>query len=134
MDGEIVVPFSPESLLSSVGTQLLPHQTLWYSRTVTLAIPRNKRALLHFGAVDQNCTVYCNGKKAGNHEGGYWPFCFDVTELLQSGDNLFTVSVTDASKDVYKRQTLYSCFVSSIVHPPVLKRQISVIRNFFTQF
>ena len=109
MDGEIVVPFSPESLLSSVGTQLLPHQTLWYSRTVTLAIPRNKRALLHFGAVDQNCTVYCNGKKAGNHEGGYWPFCFDVTELLQSGDNLFTVSVTDASNvsnEAYGKQSL----------------------------
>ena len=35
-DGEIIVPFSPESPLSGVGRQLQPHQTLWYRRTLTL--------------------------------------------------------------------------------------------------
>src|SRR5512144_1952811 len=33
-DGEIVVPFSPESVLSGVGRQLQPDELLWYRRTV----------------------------------------------------------------------------------------------------
>ena len=31
-DGEILVPFSPESELSLVSRTLLPSQTLWYQR------------------------------------------------------------------------------------------------------
>ena len=61
-DGEIVVPFSPESLLSGVGRQLLPGQTLWYRRAARFKGAAGRRILLHFGAVDQCCTVYLNGK------------------------------------------------------------------------
>jgi hypothetical protein len=32
-DGEIVVPFSPETVLSGVGRQLQPDEWLWYRRT-----------------------------------------------------------------------------------------------------
>ncbi|MGW5079854.1 glycoside hydrolase family 2, partial [Micromonospora echinospora] len=35
-DGEIIVPFSPESTLSGVGRQLQPGETLWYRRPLTL--------------------------------------------------------------------------------------------------
>jgi len=96
-DGEIVVPFSPESLLSGVLRQLLPGQTLWYRRAVRFDGSDGQRILLHFGAVDQRCTVYMNGKTAGTHEGGYWPFCFDVTELVNIGDNTLVVAVQDDS-------------------------------------
>ena len=52
-DGEIVVPFSPESELSGVNRSLLPSQTLWYRRVVRLPEGFNRgRVLLHFGAVD----------------------------------------------------------------------------------
>lgn len=97
-DGEIVVPFSPESLLSGVGRQLRPGQTLWYKRSLRLdSGHRGQKLLLHFGAVDQCCTVYCNGREAGSHSGGYWPFYFDITELAHEGDNILTVSVRDDS-------------------------------------
>ena len=33
-DGEILVPFSPESLLSGVNRQLQPGQYLWYERSL----------------------------------------------------------------------------------------------------
>jgi len=109
-DGDIVVPFSPESLLSGVGRQLLPGQTLWYQRTVHFDRPDDgRRLLLHFGAVDQHCDVYCNGIKAGAHSGGYWPFYFDITTLVRDGDNTLTVAVTDDSDtglEAYGKQKL----------------------------
>lgn len=108
-DGEIVVPFSPESLLSGVKRQLLPDQTLWYKRNVQLEKLQGQRLLLHFGAVDQHCTVYFNGKEVGSHSGGYWPFSFDITELVQEGENILTVAVTDDSDtgiEAYGKQNL----------------------------
>ncbi|GHV95747.1 glycosyl hydrolase [Spirochaetia bacterium] len=109
-DGEIIVPFSPESALSGVGHALLPGQRLWYRRTFTVETLReNARLLLNFGAVDQNCTVYVNGKSAGSHEGGYWPFSFDITELLIPGSNTLSLEVTDESdrgKQAYGKQSL----------------------------
>ncbi len=98
-DGEILVPFSPESLLSAVGRQLLPGQTLWYRRAVCFAPQpnENQRLLLHFGAVDQHCQVFCNGAPVGSHSGGYWPFTFDITGYAHPGENVLTLCVTDDS-------------------------------------
>ncbi|MDR2569772.1 MAG: glycoside hydrolase family 2 [Oscillospiraceae bacterium] len=110
-DGDILVPFSPESLLSGVERQLLPGDTLWYRREVHFdAVESGKRLLLHFGAVDQSCKVYVNGQKAGSHEGGYWPFYFDITGLVNDGKNIISISVTDdADKGIeaYGKQKLY---------------------------
>ena len=35
-DGQILVPFSPESVLSGVKRQLMPDQSLWYEREILL--------------------------------------------------------------------------------------------------
>ncbi|GAB2948050.1 glycoside hydrolase family 2 [Micromonospora polyrhachis] len=101
-DGEILVPFSPESVLSGVGRQLQPDQTLWYRRTVTLPadfVPAGtpSRVLLHFGAVDQTCRVFLNGIEVGGHTGGYLPFHCDLTDALQDGENTLVVAVRDVS-------------------------------------
>ena len=94
--GKILVPFSPESLLSGCDFQLQSGETLWYERTFTLPEGfRRARVLLHFGAVDQCSRVLVNDRPAGHHEGGYLPFCMDITELLVSGENRLTVAVTD---------------------------------------
>ena len=97
-DGPILVPFSPEAPLSGVGRQLQPDQTLWYRRSITLpdGFVRS-RVLLHFGAVDQTCTVQVNGHTVGTHEGGYWAFDLDVTDALQPGENELVVAVRDLS-------------------------------------
>ena len=56
-DGKILVPFSPECELSGVGRVLKPDEYLWYRRY--WECPEHEgRVLLHFGAVDQSCTVY----------------------------------------------------------------------------
>ena len=59
-DGQILVPFSMESLLSGVQRQLMPDQYLWMKRKLP-ALEKDQRWLLHFGAVDQYCEVWING-------------------------------------------------------------------------
>ena len=97
MQGEIVVPFSPETPLSGAGHILQPDEYLWYRRSVTLpeGFFRGGRLLLHFGAVDQCCTVWVNGQEAGSHTGGYLPFALDVTELIEGDAFTLELRVTD---------------------------------------
>ena len=108
-DGEIIVPFSPESLLSGVSRTLMPGERLWYRRFFSLPAGfRRDRVLLHFGAVDQSCQVFVNGRAVGGHEGGYLPFTCDITSALAEGENTLTVSVTDAtsrSRHAYGKQS-----------------------------
>ncbi len=94
--GEIVVPFSPESLLSGVERELKPSDTLYYKRVfvVDKAFIKDK-TILHFGAVDCYCDVYWNDKYIGAHSGGFLPFYFDVTDLIKEGDNTLTLKVND---------------------------------------
>jgi len=99
-NGEIVVPFAPESLLSGVGRQLKPDEYLWYERAV--ALPEGfvrDRVLLHFGAVDQIADVWWNGVPVAHHEGGYLPFAVDITSNLRGDENTLTVRVTDSLID-----------------------------------
>ena len=96
MDGSIQVPFSPECRLSGVERTLMPGEFLWYLREVSLGeIQEGQRLILHFGAVDQQCTVWWNGKKVGKHSDGYLPFSFDVTGHIRTGRNLLCVRVQD---------------------------------------
>jgi hypothetical protein len=94
-DGIILVPYCIESELSGVQKPLLPSQRLWYRRTFFVEVVSGNRVLLHFGAVDDECIVWVNDKKVGEHRGGYLPFTFDVTDLLVDGENDLTVSVWD---------------------------------------
>lgn len=96
-DGEIVVPFSPESELSGVNRSLAPAQTLWYRRVLRLPPSlRGGRVLLHFGAVDQQAEVFVNGEKVCAHMGGYTPFQAEITTCLKE-ENTLTVKVRDWS-------------------------------------
>ncbi|HIV87967.1 MAG TPA: MFS transporter [Candidatus Pygmaiobacter gallistercoris] len=97
-DGQIVVPFSPESLLSGVGRQLQPGETLWYRRRFAVTgLPGSGRLLLHFGAVDQRCRVFVNDQPAGDHADGYLPFTLEITHLVREGENTLTLAVEDDS-------------------------------------
>ena len=94
--GQILVPFCVESTVSKVNKPLTPDQRLWYRRTVTL--PREwtgQRVLLHFGAVDYECSVWVNGGQVGSHTGGSDAFTFDITDYLKNGPNQLLLGVTD---------------------------------------
>ena len=122
-DGQIVVPFSPETILSGVERQLQPDEYLWYERAVTLpeGFVRD-RVLLHFGAVDQIADVWWNGTLAAHHEGGYLPFSVDITQFLRDGENTLTARVTDSlintphafGKQKYRRGGIWYTATSGI--------------------
>src|SRR5262245_22931019 len=117
----ILVPFPVESALSGVMKRA---DHLWYRRTVT--VPGDwagRRVLLHFGAVDWEARVWVNGKKVGEHRGGYDPFSFDVTDALKkSGDQEVVVGVWDPSdggpqprgKQVKKPEGIYYTPITGI--------------------
>ena len=98
LEGTILVPFCPESRLSGVGyTDFMA--AVWYRRVFTLPDrAAGKRVLLHFGAVDYRCEVYINGRSAGVHEGGFASFSFDITALLQAGENTLVVCAEDDAR------------------------------------
>lgn len=101
-DGRIVVPFSPESILSRVNKQIMPKDYLWYERKFNIKeIKANSRLILHFGAVDQYARVFVNRKKVTSHTGGYLPFSVDITDMLVKGKNELHVLARDLSDTSY---------------------------------
>ena len=91
----ILVPFPPQSTLSGICRAIPKKSALWYRTVFTLPDGFvQDRVLLHIGAADQMAAVFVNGKRAGNHIGGYQPFTFDITNLLEA-ENTLTICVTD---------------------------------------
>ncbi len=107
-DGKILVPYPVESALSGVGKRVSKDQKLCYKTTFSIPEGKNwkdKRILLHFGAVDWDATVFVNGKEVGRHVGGYAPFCFDITDHLTGtpgSENELRVDVLDPTTDGYQ--------------------------------
>ncbi|MBR5520750.1 MAG: hypothetical protein IKU54_02020 [Oscillospiraceae bacterium] len=94
--GDIIVPYPPESRISGIERQLKENETWLYTKKITLPEGFVKaKVILHFGAVDTHTVVMVNGKLAGTHRGGYTPFSFDITGLLNNGENTITVEAED---------------------------------------
>ncbi len=115
-DRKILVPFAPESLLSGLGYKDFM-AAVWYRKN--LSIPAawcGQRIILHFEAADYQTTVWINGKKVGEHFGGYTPFEFDLTEFCGQPETILVVRCRDnlrshlqpAGKQS-KRYDSYSC-------------------------
>ncbi len=69
--------------------------TVWFKTSFQAQVPiQDYRTLLYFGAVNYDCHVWVNGKQAGHHEGGFTPFNFDITDLMQNGENVVIVKST----------------------------------------
>jgi beta-glucuronidase len=66
---------------------------VWYQRSFAAAPRPGTRAFLRFGAVNYTAHVFLNGKRLGEHQGGFTPFAFEVTGLLRAGENQLTVGV-----------------------------------------
>jgi len=73
--------------------------TVWFKTSFQAQVPiENCRTLLYFGAVNYDCRVWVNGHEAGHHIGGFTPFNFDVTDMLQNGENTVIVKVDNKRK------------------------------------
>lgn len=117
----IIVPFCYQSLASGIGPTDEIHPVLWYRRTFSVPMNQHgKRIHLCFGAVDYSCRIYINGELIGNHEGGYTPFSFDITDLLNDGSNDLCLRVEDKPDcsqprgKQYWKQGLMGCWYTPV--------------------
>ena len=102
---EIRVPFAVESCLSGICKRISAKDRLWYRKKITLPESfKDKRTLLHFGAVDWECKVYINKKEVGSHIGGYCPFTIDITDALTDGENELVVRVYDPTDEGWQNR------------------------------
>jgi beta-galactosidase/beta-glucuronidase len=92
-DREIAVPFSPETKASGVSHPGF-YSAVWYRRSFRIERLRpDERWIVRFEAVDYRATVWVNGAKVCEHEGGYTPFSADITDALANGDALEEIVV-----------------------------------------
>ena len=70
----------------------------WYRREFEVpALRGGERVFLEFEGAMQVTTVWVNGRRAGEHVGGYTGFVFEVTDLVEPSGNLLAVSVNDTN-------------------------------------
>ncbi len=117
-DKTIVVPFSPESDLSTVAYKDMIF-SIFYHRN--LEIPTSfsgKKILLHFGAVFYHADIFIDGRLVDFHDGGSTPFTVDITGHVRAGEmhNLVvkaTSNLQDGSIPSGKQSSFlhsYKCF------------------------
>ncbi len=100
-DKKITVPFCIQSKLSGIEYRDFIYGA-WYKRTVTLSEAQTAgRTVLHIGAADYRTTAFVNGKKAGQHKGGYVSFSFDITPYVIPGENTIVIFCEDDERNPY---------------------------------
>lgn len=67
--------------------------SIWYYKKFDFDVQENMRYFLYFGAANYQADVYLNGKKLGQHIGGFTPFNFEITGKLAAKDNFVIVKV-----------------------------------------
>jgi hypothetical protein len=68
----------------------------WYRKH--FAVPRawsGKRINLEFDGVFQVAEIFVNGRRIGEHKGGYTGFTFDITDAVKPGGNVVAVRVNN---------------------------------------
>lgn len=101
-DRTILVPFSPETRASGIAETGF-YNSVWYRRSFDHSTPRpGERLLLHFEAVDYRATVWVNGIRVCEHQGGYTRFTADITEALHDGPQEIVVRAEDDPADLAK--------------------------------
>lgn len=79
----ILVPFSWGAPLSGVPDSA---EIGWYARSITIPEQwRGRRIFLVVGASDWRTTVWMDGAKVGEHQGGYVPFSVELTDGARPG-------------------------------------------------
>ncbi len=67
--------------------------TVWYRRKFDCNPEEGKRYFLYFEGANYETVAGLNGEVLGRHEGGFTPFCFEVTGKLKEKDNSLIVKV-----------------------------------------
>ena len=83
----------------TVGAKYPTNSIAWYRRTFELPkADEGKRIWLTFDGVFRDATVWVNGWCMRHHEGGYYPFREDITDVLHYGGKNTVSVLVDATK------------------------------------
>ena len=76
-------------------------EQVWiYRKHFSGAAVSGGRVFVDFQGVMTNATVFLNGTQLGIHQGGYLPFCVELTEHIVAGDNVLAVQVDGTVENV----------------------------------
>lgn len=68
----------------------------WYRKHFTVPDDwSGKRISLDFDAAFQDAEIFVNGRRIGEHKGGYTGFTFDLTDAVKAGDNVVAVRLNN---------------------------------------
>lgn len=68
----------------------------WYETSFFAKKEKNMRVWLRFGSITHRGVVYVNGKKVGEHEGGFLPYAVDITDHINDEtENVLSVKVNN---------------------------------------
>lgn len=74
----------------------------WYKKSFEADVKSGKNYFIEFEAVSSVANVYLNGKHLGEHRGGYSAFRFDITDVINNGENTLLVGADNSHiEDVY---------------------------------
>lgn len=75
---------------------------IWYRRLFDKPdLDDSKRYFVYVGAANYIATVTFNGKRLGRHEGGFTPFCYEVTDLMKKEGNFLIIGVNGGRRADY---------------------------------
>lgn len=85
---------------NSQNDKLLYYEgTIWFKKSFDYKkSSATNRVFIHFGAVNYQADVYLNGKKLGQHIGGFTPFNYEVTNIIRDEDNFIIVKADNKRK------------------------------------
>ena len=120
-NGQILVPFVPESHISGVFKEIDKDDLLIYERKFELEENFIKdKVFLHIGACDQYAEVFINGAKVFENV-GVLPFSFDVKDYVKRGENSIKIIAKDPlntdipyGKQTFKRGGMWYTKISGI--------------------
>lgn len=68
---------------------------VWYRKLFSYRKREHTRTFIYFGAANYKAVAYLNGKKIGEHLGGFTSFNFEVTDQILDGENFLVVEVNN---------------------------------------
>lgn len=71
---------------------------VWYKKSFSYHKREHTRVFVYFGAANYFTRAYLNGQALGEHEGGFTPFNFEVTDPIREGDNFLVAEVNNARR------------------------------------
>ena len=72
---------------------MLYEGAIWYRRKFDYSTKEGSRVFLHVGAANYESQVYLNGKKVGDHVGGFTPFDVELTGSVKPTGNSLVIRV-----------------------------------------